>query len=136
MITVCVMNWKFKYISVRLILSFMAIQVINLSIDSVDFEPIQSSHNSAFNFNYFNSLAEYVSESVMGYVNAFPEYQNESNQSKSQLSGKHISIKLFSTECLSVSVNIVDINSIYNIEEMDKYRYLFIEEINPPPPEV
>ena len=130
------MHFNFRNISLRLLLIFMAIQVINLSIDSVDFVPVQSSNYTAFNFNYFNSLAEYVSESVMGYVNAFPEYQNESNQSKSQLSGKHISIKLFSTECLSAPYNIIDVNSIYNIEEKDKYRYLFFEEINPPPPKV
>ena len=114
----------------------MALQVINLSIDSVDFDPVEIADYSSFNFNYFNSLIEFVSESVMGYVNAFPEYQNESNQNKSQLSGKHISIKLYQTEVIVYLTQYEIISNNYTTETKDRYQYLFFEEINPPPPEV
>ena len=126
----------FKNISIKLFIGLMAIQVINLSIDSVDFDPLESTNNSSFNFNYFNSLVEYVSESVMGYVNAFPEYQNESNQNKSQLNGKHISIKLYQTEVIVYLTQNEIISNNYTTETKDRYQYLFFEEINPPPPQV
>ena len=111
----------------------MAFQVINLSIDSVDFDPIDSQSTSAFNFNYFNSLIEYVSESVMGLTNAFPEYQNESNQSKSQLAGKHISIKLFQVEHI-IPVPIIDDRKMIHFPATDEdYSFLYCKEINQPP---
>ena len=111
----------------------MALQVINLSIDSVDFDPIDSPNTSAFNFNYFNSLIEYVSESIMGHINAFPEFQNESNQSKSQLAGKHISIKLFQMETI-IPVPFIDNIKIIHYSNGDKdYSFLYCKEINQPP---
>ena len=111
----------------------MAFQVINLSIDSVDFEPIDSPTTSAFNFNYFNSLIEYVSESLMGHTNAFPEYQNESNQSKSQLIAKHISLKLYQTETIIPLPYIADLIITHFSNNVENYSFLFSKEINQPP---
>ena len=127
------MGLAIKNISIKLFLLLMAFQVINLSVDSVDFDPIDSPNTSAFNFNYYNSLVEYISESVMGHTNAFPEYQNDSNQSKSQLAGKHISIKLFQIETL-IPIPVVDNKKIIHYPNADKdYTFLYSKEINQPP---
>jgi len=111
----------------------MAFQVINLSIDSVDFEPIDSPTTSAFNFNYYNSLIEYVTESIMGHVNAFPEFFNESNQNKSQVLAKHISIKLYQSETLIPVPFLLDIKITHFPKTIDDYTFLYCKEINQPP---
>ena len=127
------MEFSFRQISTKLFLILMAFQVINLSIDSVDFDPIDSLTTSAFNFNYFNSLIEFASESLMGHNNAFPEYQNESNQSKSQIAGKHISIKLFQVET-TIPLPVIDVRKIIHYPHIDKYySFLFCKEIIQPP---
>ena len=127
------MKLSVKGISIKLFLVLMAFQVINLSIDSVDFDPIDSPTTTAFNFNYFNSLIEYVSESVMGNKDAFPEYQNESNQNKSQVLAKHISLKLYHKETLIPIPTVCDITISHFPKKSENYRFLFSKEINQPP---
>lgn len=84
-----------KSILTFIIVLFVALQVINLSIDSVLFEPTYT-NNSIGEFNYFNSFTEFISEEVLNHRNAFPEYSSAHNTNKSQ-SHKHSGLKLFYT---------------------------------------
>jgi hypothetical protein len=121
-----------KHIATKLFVALIALQIINLSIDSVEFQPIQNEITFG-DFNYINSLTEYVSEIILGHTNAFPEFQKESSSSKSQLV-KHLSLKLFSSE-FSIAVARTYDNAIqYIVPLKEKYSFLFYKEINPPPP--
>ena len=62
-----------KKISIQLLVAIVAMQIINLSIDAVEFQPIATTVTIE-DFNYFNSITEYVSEIVMGNKDAFPEF--------------------------------------------------------------
>lgn len=125
------MRISIKNIALQCFLLLMALQILNLGIDAVDFQPLQSTA-SLGDFNYMNSLTEYVSEIVLGHKDIFPEFQKESPSSKSQCI-KHFSIKLCEltifTPLLTVPANNIVYNSLIN--EKDTYRY--IKEINHPP---
>jgi len=122
----------FKNIIAKFIVAIIALQILNLSIDSVDFQPI-SANITLGDFNYINSLTEYVSEIILGHKDAFPEYQNESTSSKAQLV-KHLSLKLYQP---TTSIDIIRISEdaqAFIVPLKEKYSFTFYKEINPPPP--
>ncbi len=127
------MRTTLKHIITQLLIALIAIQIINLSIDSVDFEPIPSSIVSLGDFNYLNSLTEYVAESILGHKDAFPEFQKESTSSKCQMS-KHLSLKLSEIASFKMSVNFSRLSICYIVPLEEKYHYSYFNEINPPPP--
>jgi hypothetical protein len=111
----------------------MALQILNLGVDAIDFQPLSASA-SLGDFNYINSLTEYVSEILLGHKDAFPEYQKESSSSKSQFT-KHFSIKLCELNTITIITKLTDYHSAYVlINEKEIYR--FCKEINLPPPKV
>lgn len=125
------MKFAFKHIILRCLVFFMAIQVLNFSIDSVEFHPL-SCANTVGDFNYMNSMVEYFSEIVMGNTNAFPEY-NQKNTSGSQ-NIKHVNIKIYKPVDLSFTINHEYLPVIsYGFTLDESYSFLFSKEINPPP---
>ncbi len=110
----------------------MALQILNLGIDAIDFQPLETPV-SIGEFNYINSMAEYVAEEVLGHKDAFPEYQQESAASKSQFV-KHFSLKFCEITLYTSPVNDFKNNSSYIVPLQERYKYLFFKEINPPPP--
>lgn len=109
----------------------MAFQVLNLSIDSIDFNPFLSQNISGF--NDLNSITEYISEVVLGHVNSFPESAQKTD-SKSQ-NIKHVDIKIYqSAEHSFVLDNQYGILLLYSFPLDETYSYLFAKEITPPPP--
>lgn len=110
----------------------IAIQIINLSIDGVDFQPMASKVVIA-DFNYLNSLTEYVSEIVLGHKDAFPEFQKESSSSKSQII-KHLSLKLFQHENLVNKTSYPVKGTSFIVPLTEDYKFCYFREINPPPP--
>ncbi len=121
-----------KNIISKFFVAVIALQILNLSVDSIDFQPI-SSDIVIGDFNYINSMTEYVSEIVLGHKDAFPEYQNESSSSKAQLV-KHLSVKLFQSTTDIDFTKIFSESSSFNVPLKEKYAFLFYKEINPPPP--
>ena len=121
-----------KKISTQLLIALVAIQIINLSIDAVEFQPIAATIVIE-DFNYFNSLTEFVAEVVMGNKDAFPEFQKESSSSKTQII-KHLSIKLFQQEGFTCRIPYTVKNEAFIVPLTEDYRYQFFSEINPPPP--
>jgi len=110
----------------------MAIQIINMSIDAVEFQPIATTVTIG-DFNYLNSMTEYVTEIVMGMKDAFPEFQKESSSTKSQIV-KHISIKLFENNSTPTESVFSIRNNTFIVPLKESYKYLYLREINPPPP--
>ena len=112
----------------------MALQILNQSIDTIEFHPIYVA-NSIADFNDINSATEYISEIVLGNKDAFPEYQTESsNHNKSAQSFKYVNIKLFQPQTICYIPNhfIEIVTFAYPLDE--RYSFLFSKEITPPPP--
>jgi hypothetical protein len=126
------MQLTLKQIATKIFIALMALQIINLSIDSVEFQPIEAAVTIG-DFNYLNSMTEYVSEVIMGMKDAFPEFQNQSSSSKSQIV-KHLSIKLFEDNIIITTPDIVCLNNSYSVPLNESFKYMYLQEINPPPP--
>lgn len=123
-----------KHITLKCFIVLIALQILNLGIDAIDFQPLNAS-STIGDFNYINSMTEYVTEIVLGHTDAFPEYQKESPSSKSQIL-KHLSLKLYELKFYTAIVKEFKGNSSYTFPLNEKYNYLFFKEINPPPPKV
>lgn len=121
-----------KYIATRAVVLLLAIQILNLSVNSIDFKPFETSNITEF--NDINTILEFVSEIVLGKVNSFPEFANKTHK-QSQLQ-KHISFKLindhFNVETEFCLTSDVELDPLIN----DQYLYEYFQEINPPPPKV
>lgn len=126
------MNTGLKNIATKIFIALMAIQIINMSIDAVEFQPIATTVTIG-DFNYLNSMTEYVTEIVMGMKDAFPEFQKESSSTKSQIV-KHISIKLFENNSTPTEPVFSIRNNTFIVPLKESYKYLYLREINPPPP--
>ncbi|MBC7722408.1 MAG: hypothetical protein H7068_10320 [Pedobacter sp.] len=126
------MREVFKNIILKCFLLLMAFQILNQSIDAIDFQPIYTSNNIG-NFNDINSVTEYVSEIILGNTNAFPEFQ-KTPTSKTFHSFKHISLKIFDAREFTFEPQAyLDVLSFaFPLDE--QYSFQFSKEINPPPP--
>ncbi len=111
----------------------VALQILNLSIFTQDFEPLHIKHKPVIGeFNEINSIVEYVAEVVLDYKNAFPEFEKEGNKDLQPY--KHIAIKLITADELLTSKPPANTPINYLLPVNDRYDYLFYKEINPPPP--
>jgi hypothetical protein len=122
-----------KNIAVKLLILVVAVQILNLGVDAIDFTPKMLS-NAINEFNYINSMSEYISEVVAGNEDAFPEYQNNKANSSSQII-KHSTIKLvqpFTPNIKVKEVQVVAQSFAFSLNET--YSYQFFTEIVPPPP--
>jgi len=126
------MQLTLKQIALKIFIALMALQIINLSIDAVEFQPLEAAITIG-DFNYLNSMTEYVSEVIMGMKDAFPEFQKESASSKSQIV-KHIAIKLFENNSTAAEPVFSIRNNTFIVPLKESYKYLYFREINPPPP--
>jgi len=128
------MQITIKNIITKFLIILISIQILNLSVDSIDFQPI-SDNIVIGDFNYLNSFTEYVSEILLGHKDSFPEYQNESTSSKAQFV-KHLSLKLYqSTSSLAINKYFEEA-SAFIVQLKEPYSFIFCKEINPPPPKV
>lgn len=121
---------KLTHISRNALLLLLALQVLNLSTNAIEFQPFHTSN--LYEFNDLNSIAEYVTEVVLKHYNAFPEFGQQPS-SKSQVE-KHISFKLSVPSPFTLLVKKEQASIQYSDTIKDTYRYLFFKEINPPPP--
>lgn len=124
------MKSKLLHITSRAILLFLAIQIINLSINSIDFKPFET--NNLTEFNDINTIAEYVSEIVLGHINSFPEFSTKP-QKHSQLQ-KHFNLKIINDQNHIAIVLPSFIKKDFGTSLKEKYLYEYFQEINPPPP--
>lgn len=126
------MKTVIKTVSIKILIAVIAIQIINLSIDGVDFQPM-AARVVIEDFNYLNSMTEYVSEIILGKKDAFPEFQKESSSSKSQII-KYLSLKIPGKPLEGLSNNFTICKSSFIVPLKEKYEYSYFNEINPPPP--
>lgn len=130
------MKETLKNIILKSFLLIIAFQILNQSIDAIDFQPICTA-NSIADFNDINSATEYISEIVLGNKDAFPEYQTQSSSHRKAVQSlKHVNIKLFQpqTPCCIPHQFIEVVTFAYPLDE--RYSFLFSKDITPPPPKV
>jgi hypothetical protein len=110
----------------------MALQVLNQSIDAVEFQPLLAA-NYIGNFNDLNSGAEYISEILLGCKNLFPEYDRKTGSKQSQ-SHKHVTVKMFQPVAYKVETATFIVHTSFAYPLDEHYYFQFSKEINPPPP--
>lgn|GEM_PF-682293 len=129
------MRIAFKNIALKCFLAFMALQILNISVDTIEFHPLvtRATSNNIGDFNDINSGAEYISEILLGHKDAFPEFEKKPGSKQSQLL-KMLNLKIYHPDTtIQVPQNFADVVSFaYPLDET--YSFLFSKEINPPPP--
>ena len=118
------------YITRQLLLLVLALQIMNMSVNAIDFTPIAST--DIHDFNDLNTFTEYFAEVVFGHINAFPESIHK-EQKQTQLQ-KHITVKLVTNPpAFHVSAG-SDLNAGYLSPRNENGTLAYSREINPPPP--
>lgn len=108
----------------------MALQILNLSTDAIDFRPIATTNLSEF--NDLNTITEYMMEVVLGHSNLFPE-SSQKEQKQAQLQ-KHLDVKLYETFTGCTAIETIPASLGFEFPLDEHYHHLFFQEINPPPP--
>jgi hypothetical protein len=125
---------KLKLHIAKIFAFVVAVQILNLSIYTQDFQPLLQPSNSIGEFNEFNSVVEYVAEVVLDHENALPEYNNTYNAHKDLQAHKHVTVKMLDCDLLTTEPVAIQDGRTYIHPLKDDYRFLFYKEINPPPP--
>ena len=115
----------------KLITLVVALQILNMSIYAQDVNMLQQKGFVTY-INDINSIAEYVGEVVLKHANAFPEYPNDGH--KELQFSKHFDLTPSSIQKLKVQSNIINSFSEHIFPHQEDYSFLFLKEINPPPP--
>jgi hypothetical protein len=108
----------------------IALQILNMSIDSPSAQLPRNAAN-ADNFNYIDTYVEFVAEVILKYNNAIPETKNR--QQKELQMQKQFELVFQKIEPITISFFEEKAEKRF-LNSSDKYAYLFIKEINPPPP--
>ena len=124
------MKEHFKNSIYRLIAFVIALQILNMSIDSPSAQMPSNTANGD-NFNYIDTYVEFVAEVVLKYENAIPETKNR--QQKEWQLQKQFELVFQKIEPITVSFCPENRQTSF-VSYSDKYAFQFIKEINPPPP--
>ncbi len=125
-----IVRQHFLHITRFIFLWIMSLQVLNLSVDSIDFTPIASANFSEF--NDLNTISEYLTEVVLGHSNTFPESSHK-EQKQAQLQ-KHLNVKLYETSTVYTETIALPASLEFEFPLDEHSHYQFCKEINPPPP--
>lgn len=118
----------------RFVAFVVALQILNMSIYTQDFQPLVQHHQTIGDINEINSFVEYVAEVVLDYKNALPEYQHHYTSHKELQLHKHISVKLINLDHDPIDRLVLDDHRHFRPSLKESYDFLYYKEINPPPP--
>jgi len=122
---------RIKNIVAKFLLLVVALQVLNFSMDSIDFHP-HKHRNTISDFNYLNSMVEYFDEIILGNKDAFPEYCKHNARESQNI--KHFDVKI----CQQLTVKLIPLQYVkdntYRRSRNEFFTLLIIREITPPPP--
>lgn len=123
------MNTAKKYI-IKFITLVVALQLLNLSIYAQDFKPLFINQETS-EVNISETITEFVSEQLLGFVNSFPE---QTQHHKGFRFHKNISFKAITPLPTSVIIEIAYPLPKRIASLKEHFSSLFNQEINPPPP--
>jgi hypothetical protein len=128
------MKRAIKNIILKSFIALMALQILNMSVDAIEFHPlITSAANDIGDFNDINSATEFISEILLGHKDAFPEFDKKADSKQSQCF-KHIDMKKFPPGAAFIDPRCFEEISGFSSPLDEQYFFLFLKEINPPPP--
>ncbi|MES2329876.1 MAG: hypothetical protein V4539_09755 [Bacteroidota bacterium] len=111
----------------RFLTLVVAMQLLNLSIYAQDFKPLCQDDET----NITETITEYVVEVLLGHKNAIPE---QSQHHKDLHFHKHIAFKAISIFPMYHVPGLQQQNAALAVPLSEPYSYLYLQEINPPPP--
>ena len=120
----------FQNYTCRFLTFIVALQILNMSIDSPSAQ-MPASIPNADDFNYIDTYVEFIAEVILKYDNAIPESKNR-EQKELQMQ-KQFELVFQKIEPLTISF-FDEITEKHFLNFSDKYAYQFVKEINPPPP--
>lgn len=127
------MKNRIKDFATKLLLLLVALQVLNFSMDTIDFHP-HKHRNTISDFNYLNSVVEYFDEIILGNKDAFPEYSKHNAKESQNI--KHFDVKICQQAPLELVPNHYVIQDTPYNNKSEFYSLMVIKEIIPPPPKV
>ena len=111
----------------------LALQIFNLSVSVIDFQPIYASASLYEEFNDLDTVIEYISEILLDYKNSFPEPEKPASNTQASFE-KHVSFKLGIPNAFAVQPEKEESVITHANHVADVYGYLFFKEINTPTP--
>ncbi|MDP4272455.1 MAG: hypothetical protein Q8909_20395 [Bacteroidota bacterium] len=130
------MRASVKNIVGTFIILLIALQVVNLSIDSVDFYTQVNSHSTMDDQDYTDSMLEFVVENMLGFSkHTLHDKANNNSTSKMQQNGMHWDVKLFYTTTPKSAVKELSDNRLSYFITNDKAVTLYYSEVSPKPPQ-
>lgn len=114
----------------RLLTFIVALQILNMSIDSPNAQ-LPANAPDASTFNYIDTYVEFVAEVILNHVNAIPETKNRPfKEWQTQKQFELVFQKI--VPLIIPGFDTTDENEYATFT--NTYAYQFIKEINPPPP--
>ncbi len=130
------MRASVKNIICTCIILMIALQVVNLSIDSVDFYTQIDNRSNIDDQDYTDSMLEFVVENVLGFSkHTLHDKANNNSTSKMQQNSMHWDVKLFYTTTPKSAVKEVVDNRLAFFITNDKAVTLYYSEVSPKPPQ-
>lgn len=131
------MKGSIKNIAGTLIILLIALQVINLSIDSVDFYSSITANANIDDQDYTDSMLEFVVENVLGFSkHTIHDKADNNSTSKMQQNSMHWDVKLFYTTTLKSALKEVQTDKSSFFFTNDKAVTLYYSEVSPKPPQL
>ncbi|GAT63554.1 hypothetical protein [Paludibacter jiangxiensis] len=130
------MRASVKNIAGTFIILLIALQVVNLSVDSVDFYTQTNSHSAMDDQDYTDSMLEFVVENMLGFSkHTLHDKANNNSTSKMQQNSMHWDVKLFYTTTPKSAVKELADNRLSYFITNDKAVTLYYSEVSPKPPQ-
>lgn len=129
------MRCRIKNISYHCLLLLLAVQMVNLSIDSVNFYCSLHDTTPIKDLDYDDSMIEFFVENVLGCpTNTFHDQANSNNPSKQQQNILHLDLKCDHLIAFS-DFNQVQKKIINFFPKNEKAVILYNKEVLPKPPQ-
>jgi hypothetical protein len=131
------MRTSIKNIAGTFLILLIALQVVNLSVDSVDFYTQVNSHSMMDDQDYTDSMFEFVVENMLGFSkHTLHDKANNNSTSKMQQNSMHWDVKLFYITTPKSAVKEAADNRLSYFITNDKAVTLYYSEVSPKPPQL
>ena len=129
------MRCRIKNICRNCLVLLMAVQIVNLSIDSVGFYCSLVDTTSVHHWDYDDSMIEYFVENILGCPSTtFRDQANSNNTSKQQQNILHLDLKcnhlIAFSDFFQIQKNVANF-----IPDNEKAVILYSQEVLPKPPQ-
>jgi len=130
------MKSTFRHTAYYCLILLLAVQTLNLSVDSLRFYTPASISNSVEEQDYVDSEAEFLVENIFGFSkNTFHDKANANNNSKQQQNIVHFDLKWFPRSLIVFKLEAFPQKIVYDIPKNENLVNLYCKEVRPNPPQ-